>query len=84
MSIRISNAGRSETPPGCTELWFGGEDTGTAAQGDRITEMLLKYRKGREVEDEDREYLDLLCRSYIISFYMEKGRLFAKASPAAR
>lgn len=71
-------------PSDRTEPWFGGGNTGTVAQGERMTEMLLKYRKGRAVEDEDREYLDLLYRSYIISYYTEKGRLFAQASPATR
>lgn len=64
-------------PSDRTEPWFRGGNTGTVAQGERMTEMLLKYRKGRAVEDEDREYLDLLYRSYIISYYTEKGRLFA-------
>ena len=35
---------------------------GTIAQGDRMTEMTLKYRKERPVDPADREFLDYLRR----------------------
>ena len=57
---------------------------GTIAQGDRMTEMILKYRKERPVDPVDREFLDDLRRAAMIPYTVRYGGLYAVSGPICR
>ena len=56
----------------------------TEKEGRVLDKTLLKYYRGRLVEDEDRATLDKLCRASYIEFYSESNRLYARASKTGR
>ena len=48
---------------------------GTIAEGRRMREIIIKYRKGKVVEPEDREILDSLNRAALIDYSVRDGEL---------
>lgn len=57
---------------------------GTVADGRRMREMILKYRKGRAVDPDDRRFLDDLNRAALIDYSVVGGELHARSSDLTR
>ena len=53
-------------------------------EGRVLDKTLLKYYRGRQVEDVDRAALEKLCRASYIEFYTESNSLFARVSETGR
>lgn len=45
-----------------------------------MREIIIKYRKGKVVEPEDREILDSLNRAALIDYSVRDGELYARSS----
>lgn len=57
---------------------------GTIAEGRRMRDIIIKYRKGKVVEPEDREILDSLNRAALIDYSVRDGELYARSSDMTR
>lgn len=49
-----------------------------------MREIIIKYRKGKIVEPEDREILDSLNRAALIDYSVRDGELYARSSNLTR
>ena len=49
-----------------------------------MREIIIKYRKGKVVEPEDREILDSLNRVALIDYSVRDGELYARSSDLTR
>lgn len=49
-----------------------------------MREIIIKYRKGKVVEPEDREILDSLNRAALIDYSVRDGELYARSSDLTR
>lgn len=49
-----------------------------------MRESIIKYRKGKVVEPEDREILDSLNRAALIDYSVRDGELYARSSDLTR
>lgn len=56
----------------------------TEAEGKLMERTMLKYYRGRKIEDEDREMLEKLGRAAYIEYYLHKGSVYARASETGR
>lgn len=56
----------------------------TATEGAVLGETMLKYYKGRKVDEVDRKVLDNLCRASYIRYYTKNGCLFAGPTDTGR
>lgn len=57
---------------------------GTFAEGRRMRGIIIKYRKGKVVEPEDRDILDSLNRAALIDYSVRDGELYARSSDLTR
>lgn len=57
---------------------------GTMAEGRRMKSIIIKYRKGKPVEPDDRKILDDLNRAALIDYSVKDGMLYAKSSDLTR
>lgn len=56
----------------------------TAKEGSELSEVMLKYYRGRQVEESDRTVLDDLCRASYMEYYSYNGRLYARPTDTGR
>ncbi|MBR7152720.1 MAG: hypothetical protein IKD00_03125 [Candidatus Methanomethylophilaceae archaeon] len=51
----------------------------TWEEGKELQRVFLRYYKGKEVREDDLEALDTLSNTDYLEYYMENGKLFARA-----
>ena len=61
-----------------------GELMCTEAEGRQLDRTLLKYYRGRKVDEENRPVLDKLARAAYVEYYFDGDSRYARASRAAR
>ena len=56
----------------------------TWEEGKELQKVFLRYYMGREVREDDLEALDTLSGTDHLEYYMENGKLFARAGTIGR